>query len=106
MDLARYPLDSQNCTLEIESYGYAQDDLELEMIGGLGLKQSFFHAIKIDLDLGVHSGNYLGQRSTPLKINTYEIKIHCMYCKHVVFRELGQPENNQDFISVQTGSIL
>lgn len=34
MDLARYPLDSQNCTLEIESYGYAQDDLELEMIGG------------------------------------------------------------------------
>ena len=59
MDLARYPLDSQNCTLEIESYGYAQDDLELEMIGGLGLKQSFFHAIKIDLDLGVHSGNYL-----------------------------------------------
>ena len=42
MDLARYPLDSQNCTLEIESYGYAQDDLELEMIGGLGLKQSFF----------------------------------------------------------------
>ena len=29
-----------------------------------------------------------------------------MYCKHVVFRELGQPENNLDFISVQTGSIL
>ena len=43
MDLARYPLDSQNCTLEIESYGYAQDDLELEMIGGLGLKQDLFH---------------------------------------------------------------
>ena len=41
MDLARYPLDSQNCTLEIESYGYAQDDLELEMIGGLGLKKLF-----------------------------------------------------------------
>ncbi|XP_030065520.1 gamma-aminobutyric acid receptor subunit beta-4 isoform X1 [Microcaecilia unicolor] len=28
MDLRRYPLDQQNCTLEIESYGYTTDDIE------------------------------------------------------------------------------
>uniref|UniRef100_A0A2K6G766 Gamma-aminobutyric acid type A receptor subunit beta2 n=1 Tax=Propithecus coquereli TaxID=379532 RepID=A0A2K6G766_PROCO len=28
MDLRRYPLDEQNCTLEIESYGYTTDDIE------------------------------------------------------------------------------
>jgi len=53
MDLARYPLDSQNCTLEIESCeylkdhtrpkiafsdGYAQADMELEMMGGTAEK--------------------------------------------------------------------
>ncbi|XP_061454297.1 gamma-aminobutyric acid receptor subunit theta isoform X1 [Rhineura floridana] len=27
MDLRRYPLDQQNCTLEIESYGYTIDDI-------------------------------------------------------------------------------
>uniref|UniRef100_A0A8C4WWM1 Gamma-aminobutyric acid type A receptor beta4 subunit n=1 Tax=Eptatretus burgeri TaxID=7764 RepID=A0A8C4WWM1_EPTBU len=27
MDLRRYPLDEQNCTLEIESYGYTTDDI-------------------------------------------------------------------------------
>uniref|UniRef100_A0A4X2M041 Gamma-aminobutyric acid type A receptor beta4 subunit n=1 Tax=Vombatus ursinus TaxID=29139 RepID=A0A4X2M041_VOMUR len=27
MDLRRYPLDQQNCTLEIESYGYTVDDI-------------------------------------------------------------------------------
>ncbi|CBY32958.1 unnamed protein product [Oikopleura dioica] len=34
MHLQRYPLDTQNCTLEIESYGYAADDLKLSMLGG------------------------------------------------------------------------
>ncbi|XP_054846143.1 gamma-aminobutyric acid receptor subunit beta-1 isoform X2 [Eublepharis macularius] len=28
MDLRRYPLDEQNCTLEIESYGYTTEDIE------------------------------------------------------------------------------
>ncbi|XP_053187152.1 gamma-aminobutyric acid receptor subunit beta-4 isoform X1 [Scomber japonicus] len=28
MDLRRYPLDEQNCTLEIESYGYTTDDIK------------------------------------------------------------------------------
>ncbi|XP_067889374.1 gamma-aminobutyric acid receptor subunit beta-3 isoform X1 [Heterodontus francisci] len=28
MDLRRYPLDEQNCTLEIESYGYTTDDIQ------------------------------------------------------------------------------
>ena len=31
MQLARYPLDTQNCTLEIESYGYHQDDVNLSL---------------------------------------------------------------------------
>nr|XP_032836781.1 gamma-aminobutyric acid receptor subunit beta-3-like [Petromyzon marinus] len=34
MDLRRYPLDEQNCTLEIESYGYTTDDLEFYWRGG------------------------------------------------------------------------
>ncbi|CAM9196168.1 unnamed protein product, partial [Lampetra fluviatilis] len=36
MDLRRYPLDEQNCTLEIESYGYTTDDLEFYWRGGGG----------------------------------------------------------------------
>ena len=31
MQLARYPLDTQNCTLEIESYGYHRDDVNLSL---------------------------------------------------------------------------
>ncbi|KAM6921064.1 gamma-aminobutyric acid receptor subunit beta-3 isoform 2-T2 [Xenentodon cancila] len=34
MDLRRYPLDEQNCTLEIESYGYTTDDIEFYWKGG------------------------------------------------------------------------
>ncbi|XP_026555762.1 gamma-aminobutyric acid receptor subunit beta-1-like isoform X2 [Pseudonaja textilis] len=34
MDLRRYPLDEQNCTLEIESYGYTTDDIGFYWIGG------------------------------------------------------------------------
>ncbi|KAM9848998.1 gamma-aminobutyric acid receptor subunit beta-3 isoform 1-T1 [Aulostomus maculatus] len=34
MDLRRYPLDEQNCTLEIESYGYTTDDIEFYWMGG------------------------------------------------------------------------
>ncbi|KAM9329939.1 gamma-aminobutyric acid receptor subunit beta-1 isoform 2-T2 [Gastrophryne carolinensis] len=34
MDLRRYPLDEQNCTLEIESYGYTTDDIEFYWNGG------------------------------------------------------------------------
>uniref|UniRef100_UPI00398ECF45 gamma-aminobutyric acid receptor subunit beta-1 isoform X3 n=1 Tax=Pristiophorus japonicus TaxID=55135 RepID=UPI00398ECF45 len=34
MDLRRYPLDEQNCTLEIESYGYTTDDIEFQWTGG------------------------------------------------------------------------
>ncbi|OCT92500.1 gamma-aminobutyric acid receptor subunit beta-3 [Xenopus laevis] len=34
MDLRRYPLDEQNCTLEIESYGYTTDDIEFYWLGG------------------------------------------------------------------------
>uniref|UniRef100_A0A8C4F5Q7 Gamma-aminobutyric acid type A receptor subunit beta2 n=1 Tax=Dicentrarchus labrax TaxID=13489 RepID=A0A8C4F5Q7_DICLA len=34
MDLRRYPLDEQNCTLEIESYGYTTDDIEFYWRGG------------------------------------------------------------------------
>ncbi|XP_061600066.1 gamma-aminobutyric acid receptor subunit beta-1 isoform X2 [Cololabis saira] len=34
MDLRRYPLDEQNCTLEIESYGYTTDDIEFYWQGG------------------------------------------------------------------------
>ncbi|XP_034036522.1 gamma-aminobutyric acid receptor subunit beta-3 isoform X2 [Thalassophryne amazonica] len=34
MDLRRYPLDEQNCTLEIESYGYTTDDIEFYLKGG------------------------------------------------------------------------
>ncbi|XP_075901628.1 gamma-aminobutyric acid receptor subunit beta-3 isoform X2 [Nelusetta ayraudi] len=34
MDLRRYPLDEQNCTLEIESYGYTTDDIEFHWKGG------------------------------------------------------------------------
>ncbi|XP_043917341.1 gamma-aminobutyric acid receptor subunit beta-1 [Protopterus annectens] len=33
MDLRRYPLDEQNCTLEIESYGYTTDDIEFYWTG-------------------------------------------------------------------------
>ncbi|XP_019633826.1 PREDICTED: gamma-aminobutyric acid receptor subunit beta-3-like [Branchiostoma belcheri] len=29
MDLRKYPLDEQNCTLELESYGYTDEELEL-----------------------------------------------------------------------------
>ncbi|NP_001357897.1 gamma-aminobutyric acid receptor subunit beta-1 isoform 2 [Mus musculus] len=36
MDLRRYPLDEQNCTLEIESYGYTTDDIEFYWNGGEG----------------------------------------------------------------------
>uniref|UniRef100_A0A671NFT0 Gamma-aminobutyric acid type A receptor beta2 subunit a n=1 Tax=Sinocyclocheilus anshuiensis TaxID=1608454 RepID=A0A671NFT0_9TELE len=36
MDLRRYPLDEQNCTLEIESYGYTTDDIEFYWRGGDG----------------------------------------------------------------------
>ncbi|XP_039993211.1 gamma-aminobutyric acid receptor subunit beta-1 isoform X2 [Xiphias gladius] len=35
MDLRRYPLDEQNCTLEIESYGYTTDDIEFYWQGGI-----------------------------------------------------------------------
>ncbi|XP_041430891.1 uncharacterized protein LOC108700058 isoform X1 [Xenopus laevis] len=34
MDLRRYPLDQQNCTLEIESYGYTIDDIKFFWQGG------------------------------------------------------------------------
>ncbi|KAM4699071.1 gamma-aminobutyric acid receptor subunit beta-3 isoform 1-T1 [Discoglossus pictus] len=34
MDLRRYPLDEQNCTLEIESYGYTTDDIKFYWRGG------------------------------------------------------------------------
>ncbi|XP_067844306.1 gamma-aminobutyric acid receptor subunit beta-1 isoform X3 [Heptranchias perlo] len=34
MDLRRYPLDEQNCTLEIESYGYTTDDIKFQWTGG------------------------------------------------------------------------
>ncbi|XP_063752301.1 gamma-aminobutyric acid receptor subunit beta-4 [Eleginops maclovinus] len=34
MDLRRYPLDEQNCTLEIESYGYTTDDIVFFWQGG------------------------------------------------------------------------
>nr|XP_046173617.1 gamma-aminobutyric acid receptor subunit beta-4-like isoform X2 [Oncorhynchus gorbuscha] len=34
MDLRRYPLDEQNCTLEIESYGYTTDDIVFYWHGG------------------------------------------------------------------------
>ncbi|XP_055492486.1 gamma-aminobutyric acid receptor subunit beta-3 [Leucoraja erinacea] len=34
MDLRRYPLDEQNCTLEIESYGYTTDDIQFYWRGG------------------------------------------------------------------------
>eukprot|EP00058_Branchiostoma_floridae_P015481 XP_002600969.1 hypothetical protein BRAFLDRAFT_79167 [Branchiostoma floridae] len=34
MNLRRYPLDEQNCTLEIESYGYTTDDLEFHWKDG------------------------------------------------------------------------
>ncbi|XP_007890895.1 gamma-aminobutyric acid receptor subunit beta-1 isoform X1 [Callorhinchus milii] len=34
MDLRRYPLDEQNCTLEIESYGYTTDDIQFYWSGG------------------------------------------------------------------------
>ncbi|XP_075924009.1 gamma-aminobutyric acid receptor subunit beta-2-like isoform X2 [Petromyzon marinus] len=34
MDLRRYPLDEQNCTLEIESYGYTMDDIGFYWRGG------------------------------------------------------------------------
>uniref|UniRef100_A0A668W1A6 Uncharacterized protein n=1 Tax=Oreochromis aureus TaxID=47969 RepID=A0A668W1A6_OREAU len=34
MDLRRYPLDEQNCTLEIESYGYTTDDIVFFWEGG------------------------------------------------------------------------
>ncbi|XP_026552114.1 gamma-aminobutyric acid receptor subunit beta-2 isoform X2 [Pseudonaja textilis] len=34
MDLRRYPLDEQNCTLEIESYGYTIDDIQFYWRGG------------------------------------------------------------------------
>ncbi|XP_062856598.1 gamma-aminobutyric acid receptor subunit beta-2a isoform X2 [Trichomycterus rosablanca] len=36
MDLRRYPLDEQNCTLEIESYGYTTDDINFYWRGGDG----------------------------------------------------------------------
>uniref|UniRef100_A0A8C4RCY8 Gamma-aminobutyric acid type A receptor beta3 subunit n=1 Tax=Eptatretus burgeri TaxID=7764 RepID=A0A8C4RCY8_EPTBU len=43
MDLRRYPLDEQNCTLEIESYGYTTDDIQFYWHGNdsavTGVKQ-------------------------------------------------------------------
>uniref|UniRef100_UPI00358F29FA gamma-aminobutyric acid receptor subunit beta-3-like isoform X1 n=1 Tax=Myxine glutinosa TaxID=7769 RepID=UPI00358F29FA len=36
MDLRRYPLDEQNCTLEIESYGYTTDDIDFYWRNGSG----------------------------------------------------------------------
>jgi gamma-aminobutyric acid receptor subunit beta len=32
MDLHNYPLDSQNCTIEIESYGYTKSELNIDWI--------------------------------------------------------------------------
>lgn len=29
MDLHNYPLDSQNCTIEIESYGYTNQEVKI-----------------------------------------------------------------------------
>jgi gamma-aminobutyric acid receptor subunit beta len=34
MDLRRYPLDQQNCTVEIESYGYTQADVIMRWKNG------------------------------------------------------------------------
>nr|CAB3248026.1 gamma-aminobutyric acid receptor subunit beta-3-like [Phallusia mammillata] len=35
MNLRRYPLDEQNCTLEIESYGYTTSDISFYMLGAV-----------------------------------------------------------------------
>ena len=32
MDLTYFPMDSQMCTLEIESYGYTMDDMVLQLV--------------------------------------------------------------------------
>ena len=32
MDLTYFPMDSQMCTLEIESYGYTMDDMVLYLV--------------------------------------------------------------------------
>nr|XP_002119693.1 gamma-aminobutyric acid receptor subunit beta-3-like [Ciona intestinalis] len=37
MNLRRYPMDEQNCTLEIESYGYTTDDIRFHMLGDIGV---------------------------------------------------------------------
>ncbi len=34
MDLRRYPLDKQNCTVEVESYGYTQADVIMRWRNG------------------------------------------------------------------------
>ncbi|CAF0986128.1 unnamed protein product [Didymodactylos carnosus] len=46
MDLRRYPLDRQNCTVEVESYGYTQADVIMQWKHG---KQSVLDLDKVQL---------------------------------------------------------
>ena len=53
MRLRRYPLDTQNCTLEIESYGYDERDMELGALDDIpkksitGAKDLSMHQFKV-----------------------------------------------------------
>ncbi|CAF1338862.1 unnamed protein product [Didymodactylos carnosus] len=46
MDLRRYPLDRQNCTVEVESYGYTQADVIMQWKNG---KRSILDLDKVQL---------------------------------------------------------
>ena len=48
MDLSHFPMDSQLCTLEIESYGYTMDDVIYQWNSGIS-------SVQVDPEVGLRS---------------------------------------------------
>ena len=70
MDLSNFPMDSQLCTVEIESFGYTMTDLRYKWADGKNFKrtESFFTSLdrrSVTLTQGTLLISYTAQ-STPL----------------------------------------